>query len=239
MPENPQDGLPPSWEAIHDMNSDEYYYSNWETGEVTWDRPACHPEGSGQARLHSEPFPVSSLENGEAEENDEEDDYSRSHSVAGNDGHHQDSSYDEKLSSAAAVSKATNDNNDPPLAQQGRYEDGHRQHSFGTATSDNSNYVFDDQSSASSGIAALSRWNKLSDNTTSPTLDNSKADAEEEDDMIVWSDDEEATDHFDADAVGRQIQRSVSSTSSKRQPWHREDSDEVTGHDDDSFFIYD
>jgi len=33
-------GLPPNWEAIFDPSSGEYYYNNWDTNEVTWDRPA-------------------------------------------------------------------------------------------------------------------------------------------------------------------------------------------------------
>merc|ERR1712238_117030 len=36
---DPQDDLSSGWEAILDPASGDYYYNNWETGEVTWDRP--------------------------------------------------------------------------------------------------------------------------------------------------------------------------------------------------------
>ncbi|KAL3811070.1 hypothetical protein ACHAXA_009018 [Cyclostephanos tholiformis] len=40
-PEN--DILPDNWEAIFDPESGDYYYTNWDTLEVTWDRPGTSP----------------------------------------------------------------------------------------------------------------------------------------------------------------------------------------------------
>jgi hypothetical protein len=51
--ECPQDDvLPDGWEAILDPDSGDYYYTNWDTSEVTWDRPGTSPRS-----LHDEePF---------------------------------------------------------------------------------------------------------------------------------------------------------------------------------------
>jgi hypothetical protein len=37
------DMLPDNWEAIFDPESGDYYYTNWDTSEVTWDRPGPSP----------------------------------------------------------------------------------------------------------------------------------------------------------------------------------------------------
>ena len=48
--ESPQDDvLPDGWEAILDPDSGDYYYTNWDTSEVTWDRPGTSPRS-----LHDE-----------------------------------------------------------------------------------------------------------------------------------------------------------------------------------------
>ena len=92
-------------------------------------------------------------------------------------------------------------------------------------------FVFDDQSSNSSGIAALSQIDNL-DNALGKSITSQP----DEDEMIAWSDEEEEVggDQFNSQPPPK-FERSGSS-SNKKQPWHKKDSLE-TGNNDS--FIYD
>jgi len=224
-----QKGLPSGWEAIHDPASGDYYYNNWETGEVTWDRPPgeypatenADPQSTNQ---DSAPAPMSQLKAGDAgvkaifDVGPHTDDDDRSAVT-------EDSTPSCDKKPAAVVS-----DDPPPLVQYNKNSTrNNSRHSQQSDTSEN-DYVFDDQSSTSSGIealtGALSSWYKPSaSGAPSPTLGEDNATIEE-DDMIVWSDDEAEIAEGTDDIVPLQpITRSRSGTSLKKQPWHQKDDD--------------
>ena len=186
---DPQHGLPPNWEAIFDPSSGDYYYNNYVTEEVTWDRPVYNEPGQ------------SCVDQGDIGESQ--------------DGHHHDNQEDQ------SVDYVPSHDDKKPAAVNDIYN---------MNMSDN-DFVFDDQSSNSSGIAALSqidnRENALGKSITSQP---------DEDEMIAWSDEEEEVggDQFNSQPPPN-FERSGSS-SNKKQPWHKKDSLE-TGNNDS--FIYD
>ena len=184
---DPQRGLPPNWEAIFDPSSGEFYYNNYVTEEVTWDRPVYNEPGTAFA----------ATDNQEDHQEDQSVDYV--------------SSYDDKKPAAVA---AANDI-----------------YSMNMSDNDDSNFVFgDDQSSNSSGIAALSQFDNR-DNALGKSITSQP----DEDEMIAWSDEEEVGgDQFNSQPPHK-FERSGSS-SNKKQPWHKKDSIE-TGNNDS--FIYD
>jgi len=121
-------GLPPNWEAIFDPSSGEYYYNNWDTNEVTWDRPAPL-EAQGLSDQGNQ-VPMSPLDDQGVEDHQPEDNIQPVNQEVDDD-------------QGAA---GNNTKNQPMDSQSDFYQ------------SDTSNYVFghdDDQSSTSSGIAGL------------------------------------------------------------------------------------
>ena len=234
-------GLPPGWEALYDEASGEYYYNNWETGEVTWE----HPIGENAASVNNIQDnnneegvePMSPLEEGGAEDHI----------------HDSKPSYDSKPSAESSAAKSSydgsnrgeKDDNVPPLCSYGHKHSNHTysHDSFGNTSDTDSAYVFDDQSNASSGIAALSRWNKPQDQKNSPestpkkTLGQSNQ-GSDEDDLIVWSGDE--NDNAEEEEVKKTLERTSSGASIKQQPWHKKDSSEgMLGGGNDDSFLYD
>ena len=127
--DDPQRGLPPNWEAIHDPNTGDYYYNNWVSDEVTWDRP--DPESSPSPDNHSH-----------GQQGNEEDDCSADSAT----------SYDKKMS---AITSDNSDNNINNAADSSQLIQG-GDNSDSSCISD-SNYVFghDDQSSASVSISMM------------------------------------------------------------------------------------
>jgi len=236
-----QDGLPPGWEAIHDPSSGDYYYNNWETGEVTWDKPGGNPTENetpvNQVEQDNEPSPMSPLEDNGAV-GDSYDDGPYTDDDNSTDTRSTTQSYNDKKPAAATTAHNNNDTYEdaPPLVQYNKNSSKRNNNSrYSQSDNDESeNYVFDDQSSTSSGIAALSRWNKpVAGKSPSPTLGRSDIAQEEDDDMIVWSDDEEITEGNNRPST---IERSGSTVSEK--PWHKKDDAEEIGSHDGSF-IYD
>jgi len=250
---DPQHGLPPNWEAIHDPASGDYYYNNWETGEVTWDRPlGNHPpaiedqvddddnDESSSSVASSNPPEAGAVGTGYEDGPYMDDEYSQQSTSTQS----TTPSYNAFDHSKAANDTKTNIPNDSD--DDGKEEDDAPPRYTGNSKLNNSRtsqseeeseaYVFDDQSSASSGIAALSRWNEQTTDTTLGESHNADA-SQEEEDMIVWSSDEEEEEG--EDRLG-EIERTGSNSSSlsRKQPWHKRDSGEVPGSNHDSF-IYD
>jgi len=220
-PQDPEnDGLPPNWEAIRDPSSGDYYYNNWETGEVTWDRPG--EEGNQKVQQDQELPPISPLEDGGIEDNhDRHDDYSEgSRSTT--------QSFEEKPASA------------PPLVQSAGkiYKDQKLDDITASDNDADSNYVFDDMSDTSSGIAALTSWNTTNDPSNLKQSNSTNGSPEAEDDMMFWSDNEEEEEEV-GDVVGKTMRRQSSTSSSKRQPWHKKDSAGSAGIGNNDSFIYD
>jgi len=227
-----QKGLPSGWEAIHDPASEDYYYNNWETGEVTWDRPpgeypAIENEDPQSINQDSEPAPMSQLKAGDAGVNAIFDDGPHT-----DDDDHSASTEDSTPSCDKKPAAVVSDDA-PPLVQYDKNSTrNNSRHSQQSDTSEN-DYVFDDRSSTSSVIGsltgALTSWYKPSvSGATFPTLGGNNATVEE-DDMIIWSDDEASgagsVDGTDDIGPLRPITRTRSGSSLKKQPWHKNDDD--------------
>jgi len=248
-------GLPPGWEAILDPASGDYYYTNWDTGEVTWDHP-LEP-------VHDHPDDQYSL--GEGEVNVIAEDGTLDGSHAQNEGlkseghacdnYCMDSDATSPPSDVAATlhadhdpsAAAQHDSSDetPPLV---KYEP--RCHSnfmendekncdfadIDASDCDSSAYLFDDQSSASSAIGALARWNQpVSPNSGRSSDSNilgkaSNHSGSSKDDMEGWSDEEGEGISTSGE---NKLERSQNSLSQKKQPWHKDSETE----NNDSFFF--
>ena len=119
-----------SREAIFDPSSGEYYYNNWDTNEVTWDRPAPL---EAQAGNQANQVPMSPLDDRGVEDHQPED-------------------------STQPVNQEVDDNQDAADDNKETYQKNPMDSQSDFYQSDTSNYVFghdDDQSSTSSGIAGL------------------------------------------------------------------------------------
>ncbi|KAL9187777.1 hypothetical protein ACHAXT_006155 [Thalassiosira profunda] len=202
-------GLPPGWEAILDPSSGDYYYNNWDSGEVTWD----HPLGKD---------PMVQSHGGESASRGGESASTRGGTVDTSRGDTVDNSdYQTAMNVRGSAANITPvnpfDDDDAANDRQAEtkpadnlkvYEQSARFDSDNEGSSRN----LDDASSTSSAIGALSRWNESPGNASLPpsNVDNGQ---EEEEDMIQWSDEE-------TDDLGPLV-RTVSS--GKKQPWHKRD----------------
>ena len=169
---------------------------------MTWDRPGEPNDQEGD--VNQEQVPMSPLEDGGAEDQTtrHDDTQQEDQQEDQQDGNHSTGSGYDKHYRGKSVDSYKSDNDD-------------------------SAYVaYDDQSSTSSGIAALSRWNNQTDERQ---LGKSDRTSSEDEDLIAWSDDE-GGDKFDAEETRN------ASASQRKQPWHKTDSNGMGNNDS---FIYD
>ena len=192
---NPHDDLPAGWEAFDDPASGDQYYANSETGESSWDKPSFS----------------TSVENCHDDDDDDDDD----------DRHPDDSTAmsnlseltpDDQPGAAAASSTATNSKAGAGVPSFMQYKPKHHPR-LSTIQDNDSQSHFDDQSSVSSGIAALNRWNMMQDNNSLP-------------------------ERADSSESPGTTQERRGSAPQKQQPWHKKESDEMGNGDSFMFDDY-
>lgn len=175
---NTHENLPAGWNAFVDPASGDYYYANSETGESTWDLPSCSPND----------VVVS------CQDEHDRDDASMASKMS-------ELTSEDQPNAAAANNKGA----DTPPSMQYKPKQNPR---LSTILDNDSQSHLDDQSSVSSGIAALNRWNMSDTNLSSHSND----------------------------TPGSQERRG--SPSLKQQPWHKKDDDEMGNGDSFMFDDY-
>ncbi|KAL7550578.1 hypothetical protein ACHAWF_013794 [Thalassiosira exigua] len=246
--------LPPGWEAIQDQDSGDFYYNNYETGEVTWDHPLGNDPATAASADGGGPSGGGTSEAANAGDEAEDDrEYGGvRRATTDSAGSFVTEPPQRPAAGTTAPDLAGDDDADdasptPGSQYQEPKQELRRSKVYEESESDLSQsqtYVCgdDDDSTGSSGIAVLTRWNQQAGSGGAADGDRGQANSGggggpngPEEDMIAWSDDECDDAGKDGDDGLGELRSLRRSESQKRQPWHKRDSEE--GNNDS--FLYD